>query len=233
MNDIKEERKGIQMMKKRFAAMMTVAVLSGAMAVTSLAEGPAADTGMQMSENSQAPQTGENGEAPQTGENSQIPQMGENGRMQQPGGMGRGGNMGRDGRRENFGFIRFEDKVTDGTISQETYEAITKYMEENKPELPTETEDGEREDRKAGEGPDLLTDLLEAGVITQEEYESLSAARESAKPDQQGEAGTRPAAPGEKPQQDSSAADASSSAAVNDAQTGAQSSAQTGETAAS
>ena len=86
--------------------------------------------------------------------------------------------------------------MTDGTISQETYEAITKYMEENKPELPTETEDGEREDRKAGEGPDLLTDLLEAGVITQEEYESLSAA-------------------------------------VNDAQTGAQSSAQTGETAAS
>ena len=84
--------------------------------------------------------------------------------------------MGRDGRRENFGFIRFQDKVTDGTISQETYEAITKYMEENKPELPTETEDGEREDRKAGEGPDLLTDLLEVGVITQEEYESLSAA---------------------------------------------------------
>ena len=199
-------------MKKRFAAMMTVAVLSGAMAVTSLAEGPAADTGMQMSgpqmpgqppqmgENSEAPQTSENSQAPQTGENGQMPQMGENGRMQQPGGMGRGGNMGRDGRRENFGFIRFEDKVTDGTISQETYEAITKYMEENKPELPTETEDGEREDRKAGEGPDLLTDLLEAGVITQEEYESLSAARESAKPDQQ---------------------------------TGAQSSAQTGETAAS
>ena len=179
MKETDEERKGIQMMKKRFAAMMTVAVLSGAMAVTSLAEGPAADTGMQMSGPQmpgQPPQMSENSEAPQTSENGQMPQMGENGRMQQPGGMGRGGNMGRDGRRENFGFIRFQDKVTDGTISQETYEAITKYMEENKPELPTETEDGEREDRKAGEGPDLLTDLLEAGVITQEEYESLSAA---------------------------------------------------------
>ena len=94
MKETDEERKGIQMMKKRFAAMMTVAVLSGAMAVTSLAEGPAADTGMQMSgpqmpgqppqmgqapqtsENSQAPQTGENGEAPQTSENSQAPQTG-------------------------------------------------------------------------------------------------------------------------------------------------------------
>ena len=106
--------------------------------------------------NSEAPQ-GEapadkgNSQAPET--NSQAPQMGENGQPPR---------MKGKGPKDGFGFIEFKDYVEDGTISQDTYDAITKYMEENK--------------------PDLLKDLLEAGVITQEEYDTLAAAREANKP---------------------------------------------------
>ncbi len=66
------------------------------------------------------------------------------------------------GPKSGSGFIDFKSYVKDGTISQETYDAISKYMEENK--------------------PDLLKDLLEAGVITQKEYDALAAAGEADKP---------------------------------------------------
>ena len=159
------------MMKKRYAVMMTAAMLTGIMTATALAEGSGMDDGMQMS----GPQM------PGGGNMEQTPQM--NGK----------------GSEDNFGFISFENYVTDGTISQETYEAITKFMEENKPELPegmTEEErpelpegavegekpellNGEIPEMKEGEGPDLLKDLLDNGIITQEEYDALAAAREA------------------------------------------------------
>ena len=134
----------------------------------------------------QAPEM--NGQASQMSENSQLPQM--NGK----------------GPEDGFGFIEFRNFVEDGTISQDTYDAITKYMEENKPDLPEGMEkgehpelpegakngekpelpegakEGEHLEMKEGEGPDLLKDLLEAGVITQEEYDTLAAAREANKP---------------------------------------------------
>ena len=82
-----------------------------------------------------------NGEAPQMGENGQPPQM--NGK----------------GPEDGFGFIEFKNCVEDGTISQETYDAITKYMEENKPELPEGMKEGERpelpEGAVEGERPEL------------------------------------------------------------------------------
>ena len=174
---------------------MTAAMMTGVMAATALAEGPGMDGGQQMSgpqipgdnEMGQPPQmNGEapQGEAPQFDGNEQMPQM--NGK----------------GPEDGFGFIGFKDYVEDGTISQETYDAITKFMEENKPDLPEGMEEGERPElpegvkngekaelpegakegerpeMKEGEGPDLLKDLLEAGVITQEEYDTLAAARE-------------------------------------------------------
>jgi hypothetical protein len=93
-------------------------------------------------------------------------------------------------------FIDFEACVKDGTISQETYDAIKKYMDENKPERPTaggeedskpEMKDGEKPELpeegekpelpEAGEKPekpDLLKDLLDAEVITQDEYDALA-----------------------------------------------------------
>ena len=240
-------------MKKRYAVIMTAAMMTGVMAATALAEGPGMDGGQQMSGpqipgdnemgqppqmNGDAPQ-GEapqfdgneqmpqmNGEAPQMNENGQPPQMdgqqppqgeapADNGNGQAPEMNGLAPQMGENGQppqmngkgpEDGFGFIEFKDYVEDGTISQETYDAITKFMEENKPDLPEGMEEGERpelpegvkngekpelpegakEDErpemKEGEGPDLLKDLLEAGVITQEEYDTLAAAREANKP---------------------------------------------------
>ena len=148
-----------------------------------------------MDGNEQMPEM--NGEVSQMSENGQPPQMPENGQAPQ---------MNGNGPEDNFGFISFENYVADGTISQETYEAITKFMEENKPELPEGMAEGERPElpegaeegerpelpegaeegelpeMKEGEGPDLLKDLLEAGVITQEEYDALAAAREAGRP---------------------------------------------------
>ena len=204
------------MMKKRYAVMMTAAMLSGIMTATALAEGLGMGSGMQISgpqmpgsgEMGQAPQMGENGQAPQMSENDQAPQMGENGQAPQMSENGQAPQMGENGQapqmngmgpNDNFGFIAFETFVEDGTISQETYEAITKFMEENKPELPESMNEGERPElpegvtagerpeMTEGEGPDLLKDLLEGGVITQEEYDALAAAR----------AASRPAAPAE------------------------------------
>jgi hypothetical protein len=91
-------------------------------------------------------------------------------------------------------FIDFEACVKDGTISQETYDAIKKYMDENKPERPSsageedsKTEMKESEKQEDGtstemkedtsskmEKPDLLKDLLDAKVITQDEYDALA-----------------------------------------------------------
>jgi len=206
------------MMKKRYAVMMTAAMLTGIMTATALAEGSGMDDGMQMSGpqmpemNGEAPQMNENGqppqmdgqqapqgEAPAASENGEAPQMPENGQLPQMGENGQAPQMNGKGSEDNFGFISFENYVTDGTISQETYEAITKFMEENKPELPevmTEEErpelpkgaaegerpellNGEIPEMKEGEGPDLLKDLLDNRIITQEEYDALAAAREA------------------------------------------------------
>ena len=108
------------------------------------------------------------------------------------------GDKGRASQNQEHGrpFIDFEACVKDGTISQETYDAIKKYMDENKPERPTaggeedskpEMKDGEKPELpeegekpelpEAGEKPekpDLLKDLLDAEVITQDEYDALA-----------------------------------------------------------
>jgi hypothetical protein len=98
------------------------------------------------------------------------------------------GDKGRASQNQEHGrpFIDFEACVKDGTISQETYDAIKKYMDENKPERPTaggeedskpEMKDGEKpelpEEGEKPEKPDLLKNLLDAEVITQDEYDAL------------------------------------------------------------
>ena len=108
---------------------------------------------------------------------------------------GRGVNRQTPGKMDHRGpFIDFEACVKDGTISQETYDAIKKYMDENKPERPSsageedsKTEMKESEKQEDGtstemkedtsskmEKPDLLKDLLDAKVITQDEYDALA-----------------------------------------------------------
>ncbi len=89
------------------------------------------------------------------------------------------GNQNRASQNQEHGrlFIDFEACVKDGTISQETYDAIKKYMDENKPERPAaggeedsklemkdgeKPEDGEKQEKgekaEAGEKPELPED---------------------------------------------------------------------------
>lgn len=181
------------MMKKRLAIIMAAAMITGVSATTAFAEGPSMEGAPQMGgpqvPGGNAPQ----GEAP-TDNGQQASQMNgqqkcQNGRPEERG----NGHHGKDSKGSQGGFVPFEDYVKDGTISQETYDAITKYMDENKPELPNgERSDNASEDEKPaeggksemeeGEGPDLLKDLLEANVITQEEYDALAAKREASRP---------------------------------------------------
>ena len=150
-----------------------------------------ADNGQQTPEmnGQQAPQ----GEAP-ADNSQQAPQMNGQQKCQNGRPDGRGnGHHGKEDRGPQGGFVPFEDYVKDGTISQETYDAITKYMDENKPELPnSESSENASEDKKTAKNekpemndedrPDLLKDLLSAGVITQEEYDALVAKREAFRP---------------------------------------------------
>ena len=94
--------------------------------------------------------------------------------------------------------------VTGGIISQETLDAILKYLEEN-PSTPPEKPDGGQPDTAPGgdanakpDGapnggmmPDdqTLSALLDAGIITQEEYEAIAAFLQSSQMN-------APAAPG-------------------------------------
>ena len=208
------------MMKKRIAMIMAAAMITGVSATTAFAEGPSLDGVPQMggpqipggNENGQAPS--DNGQqAPQGETPSDIGQQAPQGEAPSDNGQqapqgeapSDNGQQAPQGEvpKDGFGFVPFEEYVKDGTISQETYDAITKYMDENKPELPEGAEEGERPElpngaeegerpelpdgaaegsmpkMKEGEGPDLLNDLLSAGVITQEEYDALVAKREA------------------------------------------------------
>ena len=155
-------------MKKRYAMIMAAAVFTGVMTATAMAEGTDPNGGMQMGgprmSGPQMPGGSEMNQAPTFGRNDQMP--GRNGGRAPQGKPMNDNGMRRDkqmnDRRPEGGADEFKRYVDDGTISRETYDAITKYMEENK--------------------PDLLKDLLENNVITQEEYDSLVAAREADKP---------------------------------------------------
>lgn len=181
MPDSNQKGRNKDIMKKRIAMIMAAAMITGVSATTAFAEGSSLDGAPQMG-GPQIPGGNENGQAPS--DNGQQAPQGE-------------------GPKDGFGFMPLEEYVKDGTISQETYDAITKYMDENKPELPEGAEEGERPElpdgaeegerpelpddaaedsmpkMKEGEGPDLLNDLLSAGVITQEEYDALVAKREA------------------------------------------------------
>ena len=147
----------------------------------------------------QAPQAeaSQNGQQPTQAPQGEAPQMEQRhqGRGKMDHGQERQGDKGRasqnqapQGKEHRRLFIDFESCVKDGTISQETYDAIKKYMDENKPERPTS---GENNEAKEGEKaklseestkPDLLKDLLDAEVITQDEYDALAKMKEDAEP---------------------------------------------------
>lgn len=74
--------------------------------------------------------------------------------------------------------------VEDGVITEETREAIEKYLEENRPEAAggaapetgaQPSESGFPEAPDGGVQNKLLDELLEAGIITQSEYDAIAA----------------------------------------------------------
>ena len=93
------------------------------------------------------------------------------------------------------GMVSFEDMLKNGVIDQDTYDAIQKYMQENKPEdqapqakddqgNPSRGQEGQEMtppegapemNADAGEDP-MLKVLLEQGVITREQYDAIAAA---------------------------------------------------------
>ena len=135
----------------------------------------------------EAPANGNTEEAPAEGsmqappaeENMQAPQMNGQPGMSDGCRGNRGGKQsGRMNGRENGPVqVPFEKMVQDGTISQETYEAIRSFMKENAPERPENLSEDEAESGKP-EKKDLLQDLLDNGVITQEQYDAIAAVRE-------------------------------------------------------
>ena len=181
------------MKKKRLAIIIAATMITGSMAGAVMAEEVQSAGAPQMGTPQMSAPQMPGGEAPQMNSGNgqqapqgEMPQMSGNGPQMRGNGpqMGnRGPRMDGRGQKEDGGRISFDNLVKDGTISQETYDAISKYMNEHKPEIAS-GEEGSSEakpEMKKGNHPDLLDDLLADGVITQEEYDALSAAREAQK----------------------------------------------------
>ena len=161
-------------------------------------------------QNSQMPQmpgqNGQNSQAPQmpgqNDQNSQAPQVpgqnGQNSRMPGRGGKGNrqgGFTAGTDGQTVKHGKTAVFDRLlADGVITQEIYDAIIAWMQQQAPqaqqnaEAPAESTapaegseppalpDGTAPDGTASAQEELLKSLLDSGVITQEQYDQLTGA---------------------------------------------------------
>lgn len=151
----------------------------------------------QNDQNSQAPQM-----PGQNDQNSQAPQVpgqnGQNSRMPGRGGKGNrqgGFTAGTDGQTVKHGKTAVFDRLlADGVITQEIYDAIIAWMQQQAPqaqqnaEAPAESTapaegseppalpDGTAPDGTANAQEELLKSLLDSGVITQEQYDLLAGA---------------------------------------------------------
>lgn len=212
-------------MKKILAIILTLSLAVCALALPALAEETAGtvDQVSSATQNSQTARGGRdqmpgrnnrNGQAPQMpGQNDQdgqVPEMpGQNGQDSQsgqnsqasrtPGKNNRGGKTGKSGRTEKAAKQdMFNQMLTEGVITQETYDAIAAWMQAKMPQaqqdgtapaegseppaLPDGTAPAEGGEPPAPpEGaPDnsaalqLLKDLLDNGTITQEQYDLLA-----------------------------------------------------------
>ena len=72
--------------------------------------------------------------------------------------------------------IDFEAMVKDGVISQETCDAIMKYMQEHQPDAPAADTQSSATTQAAPAAADapLLIDLLAAGIITESEFAAMA-----------------------------------------------------------
>ena len=208
-------------MKKTIALLMTLALVISAVALPAMAEEPAGTVDQvtsatrQGGQNSQSAKGGrggrqqmpgqnsQNGQAPQmpgqNDQNSQAPQVpgqnDQNSRMPGRGGKGnrRGGfTAGTDGQTVKHGKTAVFDRLlADGVITQEIYDAIIAWMQQQAPQVQQNAEapaegtapaegseppalpDGTAPDGTANAQEELLKSLLDSGVITQEQYDLL------------------------------------------------------------
>ena len=191
-------------MKKTIALLMTLALVISAVAIPALAEEPAAvdqvtSAAQATRQNGQPVRGGRDGrQMPgQNGQNGQMPQMpGKGGRNSRQGGF-KGDH---DDRSMKHRTAIFDRLLADGVITQETYDAIAAWIQQQMPQVqqnaetpaegtaPTEgtapadgTEppalpDGTAPAENTDEQAELLKSLLESGVITQEQYDLLVSA---------------------------------------------------------
>ena len=211
-------------MKKTIALLMTLALVISAVALPALAEGPAGTVDQATSATRQSGQNNQfsrggrggrqqmpgqnsqNGQAPQmpgqNDQNSQAPQVpgqnGQNSRMPGRGGKGNrqgGFTAGTDGQTVKHGKTAVFDRLlADGVITQEIYDAIIAWMQQQAPQAQQNAEapaegtapaegseppalpDGTAPDGTANAQEELLKSLLDSGVITQEQYDLLVSA---------------------------------------------------------
>lgn len=131
------------MMKKRMMMLLTMTMLTAVPASGAWAAEADITEGPTMS----APQMPGQGQMPQQGQmpgQGEIPQQGE---MPQQGQMPQQSDDAR-------GHISFDDLLKEGTISQETYDAIQDFMEKNKPELPQDEKNEATEQDNKTDAPD-------------------------------------------------------------------------------
>ena len=211
-------------MKKTIALLMTLALVISAVALPALAEEPAGTVDQATSATRQSGQNNQfsrggrggrqqmpgqnsqNGQMPQmpgqNDQNSQAPQVpgqnGQNSRMPGRGGKGNrqgGFTAGTDGQTVKHGKTAVFDRLlADGVITQEIYDAITAWMQQQAPQAqqnadapaegtapaegsePPALPDGTAPDGTASAQEELLKSLLDSGVITQEQYDQLAGA---------------------------------------------------------
>ena len=201
-------------MKKAIALLLTLALVISAAALPALAEDSAgtvnqiASATQQVGQNNQFGRGGHGGRQQMPGQNSQngqMPQMpGQDNQNSQtpqmPGKGGKGNRQGRfavgqNGRTVKNGKLAIFDRLlAEGVITQEVYDAIIAWLQQQMPqalqnaEAPAEStapaEGTEPPALPGGTAPAdstneqeaLLKSLLESGVITQEQYDLLASA---------------------------------------------------------
>ena len=186
-------------MKKTIALLMTLALVISAVALPALAEDSVvavdqvSSATQQNGQNSQSGRGGHGGRQQIPGQNSQNGQL-----PQMPGKGGKenhrnGSAAGQNGRTVKNGKLAIFDRLlAEGIITQEIYDAIVAWLQQQMPqaqqnaETPAEgtapaegTEppalpDGTTPAEGTNEQEALLKSLLESGVITQEQYDLLA-----------------------------------------------------------
>lgn len=208
-------------MKKTIALLMTLALVISAVALPALAEEPAVTVDQVSSatqQNGQSNQFGHGGRQQMPGQNNQngqMPQMpgrnSQNGQLpQMPGQNNQNKQMpakgGKNSRRGGFTAgtnnqsvkhgktVLFDRLLADGVITQEIYDAITAWIQQQMPQTQQNAEapaegttpaegseppalpDGTASNGSASAQEELLKSLLDSGVITQEQYDLLVSA---------------------------------------------------------